>query len=310
MNGPRIVFMGTPEFGCAILNTLIKLEQNVVAVVCQPDKKVGRKQEIVFPVTKKTALEHDIPVIQPIKIREDYQEVLDYKPDLIITCAYGQIIPAAVLDYPKLGCINVHSSLLPKLRGGAPIQHAIIDGYTETGVTIMEMDRKMDSGAIISQASCRIDPEDTYGTLHDKLIEVAVKLLEETLPSVIDQTYVPIPQLEEEVTFGYNITKEEERLDLSKSYMEVYNRARGLIPAPCAYFMVDGKKVKIWDIKTSEMTTESANGTLGFSGNDITLAVDGRQLVIRELQLEGKQRMSARDFRNGAGRNWEGKMAE
>ena len=310
MREPRIIFMGTPEFGNAILKELLAEQRNVVAVVCQPDKKVGRRQEIVFPVVKETALEHDIPVLQPIKIREDYSEVLEYDPELIVTCAYGQIIPQEVLDYPRLGCINVHSSLLPKLRGGAPIQHAIIDGCAETGVTIMEMDRKMDSGAIISQKSCEIDINDTYGTLHDRLIEIAVELLRETLPSVIEQTYVPQPQIEEEVTFGFNISKEEEKLDLHKTYMEVYNRARGLIPAPCAYFMVDGKKIKIWNIKTSDIKTDLPDGTLGFAGSAITLAVEGRLLFINELQQEGKQRMSARDFRNGAGRNWEGKTAE
>ena len=310
MREPRIIFMGTPEFGNAILEELLAEKRNIVAVVCQPDKKVGRKQEIVFPVVKQTALDHDIPVIQPLKIREEYEEVLSYQPDLIVTCAYGQIIPDAVLNYPELGCINVHSSLLPKLRGGAPIQHAIIDGYNETGVTIMEMVKKMDAGAIISQVSCDIDINDTYGSLHDKLIALAVDLLRETMPSVIEQTYVPIQQDEEQVTFGFNISKEEEKLDFTKSYMEVYNRARGLIPAPCAYFTVDDKKVKVWDIKTTDITSDEANGYISFVDDKIAVTVEGRILLINELQLEGKQRMKARDFRNGAGRNWEGKVAK
>ncbi|MBQ3375386.1 MAG: methionyl-tRNA formyltransferase [Erysipelotrichaceae bacterium] len=310
MENPRIVFMGTPEFGCAILQELLEEGRNVVGVVCQPDKLVGRRQVLTFPPAKNTAVNAGIEVIQPIKIRTDYQAVLDLEPDLIVTCAYGQIIPMALLDYPKLGCINVHTSLLPALRGGAPIQHAIIDGYDVTGVTVMEMSPKMDAGAIIAQRECPIDINDTYGSLHDKLIVIARELFRDTIDSVIDQSYTPIPQAEEKVTYAWNISKEEEKIDFTRGYMGVYNQIRGLIPAPCAYFLVEGKKVKIWGVELSEMTSERETGSLFYHENKLALVVDNRVMLINSLQLEGRQKMGVREFRNGAGRNWEGKRAE
>lgn len=310
MNSARIVFMGTPEFGCAILEELINENLNVVGVVCQPDKLVGRKQILTFPVVKQKAIEHGIPVLQPLKIRNDYQGVLDLEPDLIVTCAYGQIIPKELLDYPRLGCINVHASLLPALRGGAPIQHAIIDGYDKTGITIMEMSVKMDAGNIISQAECEITEDDTYGSLHDKLIPIATKLLRETMPSILAANHASIEQNEQEVTFGYNISKEEEHVDLTKSYDQVYDQIRGLIPVPCSYVMVDGKKVKLWSVSKTELTGSEENGTIVNVEKDLGIVFDNRIIRIMELQLEGKQKMNARDFRNGAGRNWEGKKAE
>ena len=309
MEKTRVIFMGTPEFGRAILQELLDEQLNVVAVVCQPDKLVGRKQILTFPVVKQLAVERGIEVIQPLRIREDYQRILDLKPDLIVTCAYGQIIPKVLLDAPPLGCINVHASLLPALRGGAPIQHAIIDGYDKTGITIMEMDVRMDSGNIISQAECEIRNDDTYGSLHDRLIETAVKLLRETMGSILAGSHPSVPQQEELVTFGYNISKEEEKLDLSRGYRGVYNQIRGLIPSPCSYFTVDGKKVKIWEAQESDLTVERPDGYLCYADDALGLTVEKRLILIRQLQPEGKQKMSARDFRNGAGRNWEGKTA-
>ena len=310
MENPRIVFMGTPEFGCAILQELLEEGRNVVGVVCQPDKLVGRRQVLTFPPAKNPAVNAGIEVIQPIKIRTDYQAVLDLEPDLIVTCAYGQIIPTALLDYPKLGCINVHTSLLPALRGGAPIQHAIIDGYDVTGVTVMEMSPKMDAGAIIAQRECPIDINDTYGSLHDKLIVIARELFRDTIDSVIEQNYTPVPQDEEKVTYAWNISKEEEKIDFTRGYMGVYNQIRGLIPAPCAYFLVEGKKVKIWGVELSEMTSERETGSLFYHENKLALVVDNRVMFINSLQLEGRQKMGIREFKNGAGRNWEGKRAE
>ncbi len=302
--------MGTPEFGQAILQELIEEGLNVVGVVCQPDKLVGRKQILTYPVVKQEAIRHDIPVLQPEKIRTDYQGVLDLEPDLIVTCAYGQIIPREILDYPRLGCINVHASLLPHLRGGAPIQHAIIDGYAKTGITIMEMSVKMDAGNIISQAECAIERNDTYGTLHDKLIPIARKLLRETMPQILAGNHPSIEQDQNAVTFGYNISKEEERVDLSRPYEAVYNQIRGLIPVPCSYILVQGKKVKLWKISETDVRCEEETGTLINVEKDLGLVVEGRVIRIEELQLEGKQKMNARDFRNGAGRNWAGLKAE
>ncbi|MBR0384988.1 MAG: methionyl-tRNA formyltransferase, partial [Erysipelotrichaceae bacterium] len=274
----RIVFMGTPEFGRAILQELLDEGRNVVGVVTQPDKLVGRRQQLTFSPVKQLAVEKGIPVIQPVKIREDYQETLDLHPDLIVTCAYGQIIPKALLDAPKLGCINVHASLLPALRGGAPIQHSIIDGYSETGITIMEMAQRMDAGAIISQVSTPIEDKDTYGSLHDRLITLAVRLLRDTLPSIIDGSYEPVPQNEEEVTFGYNISKEEEHIDLSKGYRKAYDQMRGLIPQPCGYLLVEGRKVKIWSCRMSDVEYDGVNGQLHYADGALGITIDGRLL--------------------------------
>lgn len=168
MKDIKVIFMGTPDFSVNVLNSLID-NTNVIGVVTQPDKLAGRKQVLTQPAVKKVALENNIKVIQPTKIREEYQSIIDLNPDIIITCAYGQFLPKEILDYPKYGCINVHASLLPKLRGGAPIHKAIIDGYTTTGITIMYMGLKMDNGDIISQKSIEIEETDNVGTLHDKL---------------------------------------------------------------------------------------------------------------------------------------------
>ena len=169
----NIVYMGTPDFSVGPLEKLIE-KYNVVMVVTQPDKEIGRKKEIKFSPVKECAIKNNIKVFQPSKIRENYKEILDEKPDIIITCAYGQIIPKELLDYPKYGCINIHASLLPKLRGGAPIHKAIINGYEKTGVTIMYMDEKMDSGDIIYQEKIEIKDDDNAGTLFDKLSDLGM----------------------------------------------------------------------------------------------------------------------------------------
>ena len=183
MKDKTVIFMGTPEFSVPILKKLIE-ETNVIAVVTQPDKTVGRKNELVFSPIKKEALAHNIQVFQPLKIRKEYDEIIALNPDIIITCAYGQIVPTEILNCPKYGCINVHASLLPKLRGGAPIHHAIIDGYEKTGITIMYMNEKMDEGDIITQVETIIADSDTTEKLHDRLSLLGKDLLIETLPSI------------------------------------------------------------------------------------------------------------------------------
>ena len=300
----KIVFMGTPTFGREILKCLHQNGYDVVLAVCQPDKYVGRKHVLTSCEVKQYCIENNIEVFQPVKIREDYSRVLEVNPDLIVTCAYGQIIPKIILD--KCKCINVHASLLPKLRGGAPIQHAIIDGYSTTGITIMEMSNKMDAGAIISQSSIDIDINDTYSSLHDKLIKVATRLLLDTIGSVIDNSYVAIKQNENEVTFGYNILPQQEHIDFNKSYMQVYNQIRGLADVPYAYGIVEGKKVKLCQVSTSDIVSENVNGTIVFVSKGLGVVVDNRVIVIEKLQLEGKNITSAKDFRNGVARNWQG----
>ena len=300
----KIVFMGTPTFGREILKCLHQNGYDVVLAVCQPDKYVGRKHVLTGCEVKQYCIENNIEVFQPVKIREDYSRVLQVNPDLIVTCAYGLIIPKIILE--KCKCINVHASLLPKLRGGAPIQHAIIDGYSTTGITIMEMSNKMDAGDIISQSSIDIDINDTYSSLHDKLITVATRLLLDTIGSVIDNSYVAIKQNENEVTFGYNILPQQEHIDFNKSYMQVYNQIRGLADVPYAYGIVEGKKVKLCQVSTSDIVSENVNGTIVFVSKGLGVVVDNRVIVIEKLQLEGKNITSAKDFRNGVARNWQG----
>ena len=220
MNNLKIVFMGTPSFAVPILEGLIE-NYDVKLVVCQPDRKKNRKGELIKPDTKLLAELHNIPVFQPFNIKEDYQSILDINPDIIITCAYGQIIPVELLNYPKYGCINVHGSLLPKYRGGAPIHWAIINGEKETGITIMTMDKKMDAGDIISQRTIEITEDIILDELYEKMSYLGKKLLLDTLPSIIDKTCTFTKQDESLVTFGFNVTKEDEKLDFNLSGINI-----------------------------------------------------------------------------------------
>ena len=244
MKDLRVVFMGTPDFAVPVLEKLI-LNTKVVLVVSQPDKCVGRKRELVPTPVKKKALEYNIPVFQPEKVKLDYEEIALARPDIIITCAYGQIIPKVLLDLPRLGCINVHASLLPYLRGGAPLHHAIIDGYKETGVTIMYMDEAMDTGDIISAVTYPLKDTDTVGTVHDNLMEIGANLLMETLPSIIKGTNKRIKQDNSKATYAYNISRSDEHLDFSGSGLLVERKVRGLNPWPLANTLFDDEEIKI-----------------------------------------------------------------
>ena len=244
MKDLRVVFMGTPDFAVPVLEKLI-LNTKVVLVVSQPDKCVGRKRELVPTPIKKKALEYNIPIFQPEKVKLDYEEIVLARPDIIITCAYGQIIPKVLLDLPRLGCINVHASLLPYLRGGAPLHHAIIDGYKETGVTIMYMDEAMDTGDIISSVTYPLKDTDTVGTVHDNLMEMGANLLMETLPSIIKGTNKRIKQDNSKATYAYNISRSDEHLDFSGSGVLVERKVRGLNPWPLANTLFDDEEIKI-----------------------------------------------------------------
>lgn len=306
----RIIFMGTPVFACSILKQLLIDEYDVIAVVSQPDKKVGRKQEIQMTPVKTLALENNIPVYQPVNIRNEYEMLVDLKPDMIVTCAYGQFIPKALLDCATFGCVNVHASLLPKLRGGAPIHKAIINGDSESGVTIMRMVEKMDAGAMISQSVVKIEDNDTMGSLHDKLMVCGAKLLSETLPLIFEGKHTETPQNEDEVTYAWNISKEEELIDFSKSIEEVYNQIRGLIPAPVAYTFVQGKKLKVYAVSLKYEKHDFKDGEIvGLIDNGVAIAHSTGYLLFNEVQLEGKKKVSAKEFMNGAGRNLLHKIA-
>ena len=222
---PVIIFMGTPEFSVPVLEGLID-NYKVRAIVTQPDKPVGRGGEVRYSPIKEVALKNNILCLQPNKIGDILQEINQLEPDLIITCAYGQILPLELLIIPKLGCINVHASLLPKLRGGAPIHRAIIDGYSKTGITIMYMAEGMDNGDIISQREVLIDEKDTASSLHDKLKVVGKDLLLETLPSILSGTNKRIKQDEALVTYGFNISKDDEKIDFKMTPKKVYDKVR------------------------------------------------------------------------------------
>ena len=295
----KIIFMGTPEFAVPVLEGLID-SYNVVGVVTQPDKRVGRKQELVPTPIKKVALEHNIKVFQPEKIRKEYEDILAMEPDIIITCAYGQIIPKAILDYPRLGCINVHGSLLPKLRGGAPIHRAILDGYDKTGITIMYMDEKMDNGDIISKSETKIEDSDNLESLHDRLSIMGKELLLKTLPSIIDGTNDRIKQNEDEVTFGYNITREEEHIDFNKTSREIFNHIRGLSPFPSSYALLDDVEVKIYDSYIGNKKYAATPGEICTIYNDgLGVCTRDGEIVITSIKVSGKKRMSVKDYLNG-----------
>ena len=299
----KIVFMGTPDFAVNVLQGLID-NYDVVGVVSQPDKRIGRHQVLTNTPVKELALKYDIPVFQPIRIREDYEDILNLNPDLIVTCAYGQIIPKAILDYPRLGCVNVHASLLPKLRGGAPIHKAIIDDYGTTGVTIMYMDVKMDSGDIISQREVKILDSDNLESLHDKLSEVGTSLLLDTLPSIIDGSNSRTKQDEDEVTYAYNIKREEEHIDFSKTSREVFNLIRGLCPVPSSNAILDEKEMKIYK---SIISSKNYNGEYGeivdITKEGIVVKTGDAAIILTEVKPFGKKKMDANSYVNGIGKN-------
>lgn len=308
---PVIIFMGTPDFSASVLEGLIS-KYKVRAVVTQPDKPVGRGGKLKYSPIKEIALKNNILCLQPNRIKDSLQEINQLEPDLIITCAYGQILPLELLLIPKLGCINVHASLLPKLRGGAPIHRAIIDGYTKTGITIMYMAEGMDSGDIISQREILIDEKDTAASLHDKLKVVGRDLLLETLPSIIEGTNSRTRQDESLVTYGFNISKEDEKIDFNTTSKKVYDKIRGLNSWPGAYCVLDGKRLKVWEsYRTNEVYDTKINGEITRLYSDgFGVKVSNGEVVFKVVQPEGKKAMLASDFINGYHDNLVGKVLE
>ena len=295
----KVVYMGTPEFSVEPLKIINKM-CDVVLVVTQPDKKIGRKQEIKYSPVKEFALENNIEVFQPERIKKDYQVVLDKKPDLIITCAYGQIIPKEILEFPKYKCINIHASLLPKYRGGAPIHHSIINGDEYTGVTIMYMEDKMDSGDILYQEKIKIEENDNVGTMFNKLSILGAKMIEAFLPKFILGDFNPIKQVEEDVTYAYNISKEDEKIDFNKTSREIYNKIRGLNPFPVGYALLDNKRVKLFLSRIGNSSKNAQNGEIiNIYPDGIGIKTKDGEIIITELQIEGKSRTKVKDYLNG-----------
>lgn len=298
--------MGTPQFSVPILEALVAHDYQVLAVVTQPDRKVGRKQVLQQTPVKEAAVRLNLPVFQPEKLSgsQELADVMALLPDLIVTAAYGQFLPTKLLEAAKIAAINVHGSLLPKYRGGAPIQYAVLNGDSEIGITIMHMAKKMDAGDMIEQASIPIEASDDTGTLFDKLSYVGRDLLLKTLPSIIDQTAPRIPQDEAQVTFAYNITKEQEQLDIEQPATQLVNQIRALRPQPGAWLPINGQRTKLWQATVAETTTDQPAGVIvAINKKDFELAAgNGSVLKITEIQPAGKAKMPVQSFLNGVGK--------
>ena len=298
----RVVFMGTPEFSVPTLETLIASEHEVVAVVTQPDKPKGRGKAVLYTPVKEKALEYNIPVYQPVKVKsEEFVEVLrELNPDVIVVVAFGQILSKEILDLPKYGCMNVHASLLPKLRGAAPIQWAVIDGEEKSGVTIMQMDIGLDTGDMLLKEEIVLDEKETGGSLHDKLTGMGGPLILEALKQAKDGTLVREKQNDAQSNYAKMLNKSLGKIDFSKSAKEIERLIRGLNPWPSAYTSLNGKTLKIWEAGILEKEFDGEVGEIVEVTKDAFVVKTGEHaLLIYELQLEGKKRMDTGAFLRG-----------
>jgi len=297
MTGLRIIFMGTPEFACPTLQTLIDRGENVVAVATQPDRPKGRGQQMQPPPVKELAIRHGIPVIQPVKIRvpEAVEEIRSFAPDLIVVVAFGQILPKSLLDIPRLGCINVHASLLPRYRGAAPLNWCIINGETETGVTTMLMDVGLDTGDMLLKKTTPIDPDENAQSLHDRLSSIGAEALSETLDLIVAGKLTPEKQDDSRTCYAPMLKKELGCIDWNQTPQKIKNMVRGVTPWPGAYSYLDAKLVKIFKTRISDGSGQPGT-VLQADRNGIEVACSGGSLFIEELQLEGKKRLAASEF--------------
>jgi len=297
MKDLKVIFMGTPEFAVPVLNKLIE-NTNVVLVVSQPDAPVGRKKILTPSPVKQVALENNIEVFTPYKIKEEYEKVLDVNPDIIITCAYGQIIPKILLDAPTHKCINVHASLLPKYRGGSPISKSIMNGDKNTGITIMYMAEGMDDGDIIKQESINIEEYDNILTLSEKLSKLGAKLLIETLPSILDKSCARIKQNESEVTFAYVSKRSDEFIDFNDCAFNIHNKVRGLYPN--AYCLFDELEMKILKTEIIEKNYEGKIGEIvDITKDAFFIKCQTNTLKVTEIKPFSKKQMNVKDYFNG-----------
>jgi methionyl-tRNA formyltransferase len=301
----NIVFMGTPDFALPALRALIEGGYSIAAVVTQPDRPKGRKKVFTPPPVKLEAEAHGIPVLQPEKLRDAaaVEQLSRYAPDLIITAAYGQILPKSVLTMPRLGCINVHGSLLPKYRGAAPIQYAIMDGESETGVTIMYMEEGLDTGDMISSVRVPIDDADDTGSMFDKLSVAGAKLLMDTLPALIAGTATAVPQLEQEATYARMLKREHERIDWAQPALTVYNQIRAFRPWIGAFTTLSGDVLKIWRADKPSGSEAGIHESAQLPGmitqispHSFEVACGSGSLTVTEVQPAGKTAMPVSEF--------------
>ena len=303
MDKKKIVFMGTPKFAVPVLEMLIE-KYGVDLVITQPDKKVGRKKVLTAPPVKVIAEEKGIKVLQPEKISNDenvLSELKELNPDIIITAAYGQLVPETILEIPKYKCINVHGSLLPKLRGGAPIQYSILEDHGKTGITIMYMVKKLDAGDMISKVEVDILDSDNYESLHDKLSIAGRDLLKETLPNIFTGNIAPEKQDDSLATFARNILREDEKIDWNKSAREIFNQIRALDPTPGAFTYLDENILKIWNSEVVDLEENFSSKKVGTiikqdKKHIYLLCGENTVLKVKELQISGKKRMPVVNF--------------
>lgn len=299
----RIVFMGTPDFAVGALRALTETEHEIAGVVTQPDKPKGRGKSVSCTPVKEEALNHGLPVYQPAKVRDpEFIKVLEQlAPDLIVVAAFGQIIPKAILQLPPFGCVNIHASLLPKYRGAAPIQWAILDGEKETGVTLMQMNEGLDTGDMLTEVTVPIEDTETGGSLFDKLSNAGAKLLKDSLEGIFSRKIQPKAQPEESPTpYAAMISKKQGLIDWEKDAVQLERLVRGLNPWPSAYTYLNGKTLKIWkSCVAKEQDCECGGTVIRADETGIYVACRTGVLCLQEVQLEGKKRMQAGDFLRG-----------
>ena len=297
MKKVKTIFMGTPEFAIPVLKTLLKLS-DVVCVVTKPDALVGRKKVLTPSPIKKLAIKENIPVLTPVKLKEEYQSILDYEPELIVTCAYGKIVPKVILDYPKYGCINIHASILPKYRGSAPMQWAIANGEKETGITLMYMDEKMDTGDIIDIEKIPLLDDDDLGSIHDKMSLLGSSILEKNFSNIINNNISRVKQDDTKATLAPMITREMELLNFNDYGKNIINKIRAFSPYPLTRTMINNEEVKI--VKAKFIRKENTNiGKLIITKNDLGIECLDGIIYLEIIKLVGKKEMSIKSFLNG-----------
>lgn len=295
----KIIYMGTPDFAVEPLEALIKAGHEVTAVVTQPDKQKGRGKEVQMTPVKECALAHNIPVLQPVKIKEPkaVEELRKYPADIIVVAAFGQLLSEEILTMPRFGCVNIHASLLPKYRGAAPIQWAVINGEEKSGVTIQQMAKGLDTGDILIKREVVLDVKETGASLFDKLMYVGAELIVELLPLIEQGKVIPEKQDEAQATHVTRLTKEMGNIDFGKDAVSIERLIRGLNSWPSAYTYFKGKTLKIWEADLTGNKAEAKPGEIVAIGKDfIEVATGEGTLYLRSVQLEGKKRVSVKDF--------------
>lgn len=298
MKDKRVVFMGTPDFSVPVLEKLIE-NTNVVLVVTKKDAYVGRKKVLTESPVAICAHEHNIEVYKPNKLKEDYEYILNKKPDIIITCAYGSIVPKVVLDYPSYGCINVHASLLPKYRGASPIVASILNGEKETGITIMYMDEGIDTGNIIMSRSIKIEDNDNSLSLSNKLSLLGANLLIDTLPKIFEGENFDIPQDNEEATYVVMLKREDEHIDFNNSVENIKNQVRAFSPEPYTFINIDDTEYKISEVEIKKCDVSKIGIIVEVNKDSFGITAKDGIVYIKRIKPSGKKEMSVKDFFNG-----------